>query len=90
MEQTFTILILSVGLFLSLIYIGVLFNKNSKLKSEIDGMKNTVNEKVKQLERQIKAQEQKEFELIKQEIAALAIEVPKWDMLDDADCKLPY
>ena len=39
---------------------------------------------------QIKAQEQKEFELIKQEIAALAIEVPKWDMLDDADCKLPF
>ena len=59
MDQTFTsIVILSLGLFLSLIYIGVLFNKNSKLKSEIDGMKNTVSEKVKQLERQIRVQEE--------------------------------
>ena len=50
MEQTFTsIVILSLGLFLSLIYIGVLFNKNSRLKSEINDMKNVVDEKVKQL-----------------------------------------
>ena len=91
MEQTFTILILSVGLFLSLIYIGVLFNKNSKLKSEIDGMKNTVSEKVNQLERQIKAQEQLANDLVSIDPGDRAI-IPNYGLTynEKEDFKVTY
>lgn len=52
------VIFLSAGLLLSIVYIGFLFNKNIKLQSTISDMKNTVDEKVKQLERQIKVQEE--------------------------------
>ncbi len=52
------VIFLSAGLLLSIVYIGFLFNKNIKLQSTINDMKNTVDEKVKQLERQIKVQEE--------------------------------
>jgi len=52
------VIFLSAGLLLSIVYIGFLFNKNIKLQSTINDMKNTVDEKVKQLEKQIKVQEE--------------------------------
>ena len=52
------VIFLSAGLLLSIVYIGFLFNKNIKLQNTINDMKSTVDEKIKQLERQIEAQEE--------------------------------
>lgn len=58
MEQNLIILFLSIGLLLSLVYIGILFSKNTKLQTIINQMKDKVDSKVKELEKQIKAQEE--------------------------------
>lgn len=53
-----TILILSVSLIMSLVFIRSLSIKNSKLNSQIIEMKDSVENKVKQLELQIKKQQE--------------------------------